>query len=433
MVFTAVGSAMGRWSERRPSSGRSQFVVGSVLLGCLFLASTAPSPLYRVYQAEWHFSSTMLTVVFSVYAATVMLALRISGPLSDRVGRRQLGVSALATVLAALVVFSLARGIWWIFAARALQGLGVGAGSAALTASVVDGGVDGTTGGAATAATVASNLGVGFGALGSGFVSEYVADPTVSLYAILAAMFAVALIAARHLPSVPREQRAGHVMRFGLGVPDGTGTRFSLYASGLGMAWAVGGFYLALGPSIAASIGDPSALEGAAVVSLLGFVGAAVAIASRRWRERRQIGIGSGLLVGGLLLVVLAALVRSEALFSSGSVVLAGGWGLVNIGTFRALIALSGSANRGGAMSAIYLVSYVAFSLPTVLAGICSDHFGLRSTTVAFGATAACITSVTAATILLVTRRRAVRALPQPVGSERADVAGLQATTPEGT
>jgi hypothetical protein len=36
------------------------------VLFLLFMASAAPSPLYRVYQAQWRFPATTLTVVFAV-------------------------------------------------------------------------------------------------------------------------------------------------------------------------------------------------------------------------------------------------------------------------------------------------------------------------------------------------------------------------------
>jgi len=49
----------------------------------LLFAAAAPSPLYRVYQAQWRFSAITLTAVFGVYAFGLLIALLIN-PCRDR-------------------------------------------------------------------------------------------------------------------------------------------------------------------------------------------------------------------------------------------------------------------------------------------------------------------------------------------------------------
>ena len=51
-------------------------------------ASAAPTSLYAVYQARWGFSPITTTVVFGIYALSVLAALLTLGKLSDHVGRR---------------------------------------------------------------------------------------------------------------------------------------------------------------------------------------------------------------------------------------------------------------------------------------------------------------------------------------------------------
>src|SRR5215467_9802757 len=63
------------------------YLLASIVL--FFLAgSAAPTPIYALYQAEWHFSPITTTVVFGVYALAVLTALLIFGSLSDHIGRR---------------------------------------------------------------------------------------------------------------------------------------------------------------------------------------------------------------------------------------------------------------------------------------------------------------------------------------------------------
>ena len=359
------------------------------------MASTAPSPLYEVYQARWHFSSAMLTAVFAVYAGPVMLTLALFGALSDTIGRRRMAFVAISTILIALVTLALARNVWWVFGARALQGFGVGIGATTLTAAVVDGGRS-ETAAAASVATVASNIGVAVGALGAGLFLVYAPDPATTLFAVLAAIFFLSLNVVRLLPdsrkaaSTPRR-----LLGFRIGVPDRSRLAFWLYSAVLFVTWSVGGLYLSLGPSIAA-LDSPSTshLVGAATVAILGFVGAIVTAAFHRWSDHLQIATGAPALMAGLLVVLWSCVVRSEELFLFGSIVLSCGWGLLNIGSFRGLVGLSNWTNRAAVLSSVYLMSYFAFSVPSMIAGVATDHFGLRQTTIVFGLAGACVTLV---------------------------------------
>ena len=108
------------------------------LLGTLMFAASAPSPLYPVYQAEWHFSATTLTAVFAVYAITLLIALLVTGSLSDHLGRRPVILAALAVDGVAMVLFIAAHGILLLYLARALQGVATGAATSALSAGLIE-------------------------------------------------------------------------------------------------------------------------------------------------------------------------------------------------------------------------------------------------------------------------------------------------------
>src|SRR5690606_42143553 len=77
--------------------------VGAVLV--LFLvASSAPSPIYVIYQQQWRFTAWVLTVVFALYVFGLLGSLLVVGALSDHLGRRpvlaaSVGVEAVALVL----------------------------------------------------------------------------------------------------------------------------------------------------------------------------------------------------------------------------------------------------------------------------------------------------------------------------------------------
>ena len=66
-AYRAFQASVSRPSGVRPrlSAGVSFWVMIVAYLGLMFAAS-APSPLYVVYEARWHFSAIALTSIFGV-------------------------------------------------------------------------------------------------------------------------------------------------------------------------------------------------------------------------------------------------------------------------------------------------------------------------------------------------------------------------------
>src|SRR6185369_1675403 len=55
------------WGSYRLSGRPAVFVLASLIVA-LLASSAAPTPLYAIYQAQWHFTPITTTVVFGVYA-----------------------------------------------------------------------------------------------------------------------------------------------------------------------------------------------------------------------------------------------------------------------------------------------------------------------------------------------------------------------------
>jgi MFS family permease len=87
--------------------------------------------LYAGYERSFGFSPLTVTLVFAVYVAALIPSLLVAGPLSDAVGRRRTLIPAVALALAGSVIFALAAGTAWLFAARIVQGVAVGTASGA--------------------------------------------------------------------------------------------------------------------------------------------------------------------------------------------------------------------------------------------------------------------------------------------------------------
>jgi hypothetical protein len=81
------------------------------------------------------------------------------------------------------------------------------------------------------------------------------------------------------------------------------------------------------------------------------------------------------------------------------------GFGLAFLGVFRTLVALAPPAGRAGLITAIYIVSYLAFSLPVIAAGIAASHVGLSDTAEVYGLAVAVLALLAAAGLAISTRR----------------------------
>ncbi|MGV7807605.1 MFS transporter, partial [Mycobacterium kansasii] len=65
---------------------RWSFALLLTLLALALGVSGLPSPLYPLYQQEWHLSALSTTIVFAVYAIGALGAALTVGPISDAIG-----------------------------------------------------------------------------------------------------------------------------------------------------------------------------------------------------------------------------------------------------------------------------------------------------------------------------------------------------------
>ncbi len=164
-----------------PSPRLGSLVYYAILMVTFLAASSAPTPLYQLYQTTWHFSTTWLTLVFASYVFALLLALLTTGSLSDYIGRRPVVAMAIVGELLSLALFLAADGLAWVLAARILQGVATGIVTSALAAAMLDS--DHNRG--PVLASIAPLSGMGIGALFAGVLVAYAPAPMRLVYLIL--------------------------------------------------------------------------------------------------------------------------------------------------------------------------------------------------------------------------------------------------------
>src|SRR5713101_5287648 len=137
---TAVELEPALATEGRP--GRLSRPIAFAAIAAIFVifaaAASAPTPLYVVYQKEWGFPTSTLTLVFAVYVFGLIGSLLVLGGLADHVGRRPVLGAAIALEAVAFVLFFVAGGVTVLLVARVAQGIATGMAFSTLGATLVD-------------------------------------------------------------------------------------------------------------------------------------------------------------------------------------------------------------------------------------------------------------------------------------------------------
>ena len=201
------GPGTGKQPRRRTLPKAVAFWILAGLFLILFFASSAASPLYRVYQAQFHFSAATLTAVFAVYVLVLLVTLLLFGSVSDYLGRLPVIITALVFSAAACAVFLAAHGVGALYAARSLQGIAAGLASGPIGAALIDLQPPGSQR-APLVTSVFSTLGLALGALITSTLVQYAPAPTHLIWWTLLAVFAVSILTVLAMAE-PRSRRPG--------------------------------------------------------------------------------------------------------------------------------------------------------------------------------------------------------------------------------
>lgn len=383
-------------------SRQTAFWLTGVTLSTMLLASSAPSPLYVVFQRQWDFSAITLTSVFAVYAIALLGALLVAGSLSDHIGRRPVILAALTIQIVAMAAFANASGVEWLFVARILQGIATGMATGALSAALLDLEPESKPWLGGLVGAVAPMAGLAVGALATGLLADYGPNPTRLVFWLLLGAFVVAWLAALAVPETVRgDGRWRASLRPRIGVPPHLRPAFARALPSLMSTWALGGLVLSLGPSLTASVfGEPSHLAGALSIVVMASISVVASIFVRNLSPNTTARGGLAAVIAGLVVVVIAISSGSNTAFIAGAAVCGLGFGPAFAGIFRSLAERAPVDRRAELVSAILTASYLAFSLPAIAAGVAVTQVGLQDMAEVYG-----IVLIVIATLALVLSR----------------------------
>lgn len=354
--------------------------VGAALISA---SSSAATPLYHLYQQSMHLTPATITLVFAVYAFCLLFALLTVGSLSDYIGRRPVILAGLLLNAAAMIVFARAETSAELILARAVQGLCVGTAMTAFGAAILDS--DRRRG--ALLNSITAFVGLTIGALGAAVLISFAPDPFHLIYEVLFGVTVVLIALLWWMPeTVSRKVGALASLAPHVSVPWQSRAILLRLTPATVATWALGGFHMSLMPSVvSAAMAGGSPWVSIGVLPTLLLVATIAVLLCREWPAERVVVFGTAAVSIGVAVTLWGLAASSVLILYVGSLIAGLGFGAAFSGSMRALMPTAEAHQRAGLLSTLYVLSYLAFSLPAVAAGLMVPRAGLAAVAYVYG------------------------------------------------
>ncbi|MCJ8503503.1 MFS transporter [Kocuria flava] len=382
-MFLRSGAA----PRRRPLlPARAAFWVQASVLLVIMAASSAPSPLYPLYQDQWGFPPVVLTVIFAAYVVALLAALLTVGALSDHLGRRPVLLAALVLEIAAMAVFVAADSAGTLIAARLVQGLATGTATGALGAYVIELEPRDRRGLGTVLTGAGPVLGLAAGAVVSSLIVAAAPAMIDLVFLVLLGLLVLQAVGTALGPeTVVRAPGALASLVPRVSFPPQVRPSALWVLPAATACWALGGLIISLGPNLVRTLtgAESVVLTGVVVAALTGTGGIAILFLGAT-APRRVLALGMSLLAAGMAATIGALAAGSVVLYLAATVVAGVGFGAGFLGVLRTLLPQAAPHERAGLLSAVYVVSYLSHSIPAVAAGAVAGTAGLVPTAIGY-------------------------------------------------
>ena len=381
------GPASTRLSAWMVHGPRGPFRWTAYVLGVTAFAAAIPTPLYPLYEHQFHFSSGVLGLVFAAYTPGVFLTLFFVAPQAERVGRRKLLYAGMTLTAVGAVVFAVASGVLWLALARAISGLAVGATTSVATAAMSDLEPYRDQHHVARVAVAANFGGFALGAVLSGVLVQFAPHPSELVYLLPIVASAVGLLAIHVTPETATETGSSlpsPIQR--IAVPSELGHPFWVSVGGVAACYSIYGLFAALIPSyLRSGLGVASPWAAGAIVSLMFGMAAITQLGTAQIRDRRALLVGFPLLAGTLVALVVILPLTTWTLLALVTAALGAAVGLTFMGSVTMVDRVAPEEMRGEMLAGFYSAGYLALAVPTIGVAEASERIGLTGAGVLFG------------------------------------------------
>jgi predicted MFS family arabinose efflux permease len=399
----SVRQATVKQSGRFVLGRRASLVASAGVVSHTLWTSAAPALTYGLYAQEWHLTHTVTATIFAIYPLAVVVMLVGFGGISDQIGRRATMLAGLFASLVGALLFAVAPDVRWVFAGRALMGIGVGLAASPSTAAILE--FSSPQRAKSSAAVTMAAQAVGFAAalLLGGALTEYGPWPTRLCFWVLALFLMLLLTATWFLPRHTVGD-AGRDWRSRMpSVPKDMRRVFAVSSTAMVAAYTFGVLLLSLGGQVEHDlIGSPNAFLNSGVLSLFPVVMGATGIIARTLPPRTALVAGALVSGLGMALLILAVNLRDLLIYLLATAAAGGAYSLLFVGGLQVINAVAPEHRRGGVLSALYLLGYLSMGALALVLGAIATTRGL-GLAVDLGAAAIILTNVATLVLAMMT------------------------------
>ena len=330
--------------------------------------------LLQVYRERLALDAAAPAILFAMYALGLVPGLLLAGPVSDRFGRRAVVLpSALVAFAASALLGAAGASFALLLGGRLLYGIGAGGVMSAGAAWLIELSDDNLSAGPRRA-TIALSAGFGLGPLLTGVLAQYAPAPTRLPFALHLAVLGGALLIVRRAPDTGVNAGTGATaqQRRLIRIELDSGAWSSFLRGVVPMAPFVFGFpaiaFAALPSMLGGALGPAPLVYTGALCALTLAAGVLAQPITRRFAPlvAARIGLWTGTV--GLLLGALAVSARMPAALLIVAPLLGAAYGVCMTAGIQSVQRLARPEARGGVMGLFYLLTYVGFLAPYLLA-----------------------------------------------------------------
>lgn len=220
--------------------------------------------------------------------------------------------------------------------------------------------------------TIAAMSGLGVGAITAAIILDVSENPAGVVFASLAGIFVA--IATLVWTTPPGERSPGARAKLASSrpaVPQNLRGAIAVAIPAIIAGWATNGLFLALGSSLVRlHFGATSHALQSAAIPVFAVAGIAASVLLHRRSARLVSVYGTAALGVGTALSLLALALHAFPAYLLAVALVGTGFGTAFMGVLKTLMPRVNPAQRAAVMAVVYIVSYLAFGLPTIVAGL---------------------------------------------------------------
>ncbi|WP_167760269.1 MFS transporter [Paraburkholderia pallida] len=390
---------------------RASFWVSAGVVAHTLWTSAAPAMTYRLYASEWHLTPTTTAEIFAIYPVVVVSVLILFGGLSDQIGRRATMLLGLGASFLGALTLALAHAVPWLFVARAFMGVGVGLSAGPSTAAMVEFNEDNAPRRASVIATAAQAAGFAAALIIGGALTQYAPWPLHLVFWLLALLIAALFIVTWFLPQPAGSRAAGGWTPRLPSLPRSERKAFMVAALAMTTAYTHGVMILSLGGQIAHDlVQSPNTLVNGSILAVFAITSGVVSLFTQSLSTRTAMMAGAAASGAGTALLAAASAFHAMTLFLSATAMTGAGYSLLFLSALEVINGATSAERRGGTLSALYLLGYLAVGLLAPILGRVATVHGLG---MAVDLGAGVIVAMSAATLALAHAKRPQRKLDE--------------------